>query len=35
MGYRGRELMVNIGKVAAQSGGSFGIFLLVAQLLRC
>lgn len=35
MGLRGRELLVQIGKTAAQSGGSFGVFLMVAQGMRC
>uniref|UniRef100_A0A914ZHX8 Reactive oxygen species modulator 1 n=1 Tax=Parascaris univalens TaxID=6257 RepID=A0A914ZHX8_PARUN len=35
MGLRGKEMMVQIGKIAAQSGGSFGIFMMVAQGLRC
>ncbi|MFH4978142.1 hypothetical protein AB6A40_004851 [Gnathostoma spinigerum] len=35
MGMRGKEMFVQIGKIAAQSGGSFGIFMMVAQGLRC
>uniref|UniRef100_A0A0M3HUR6 Reactive oxygen species modulator 1 n=2 Tax=Ascaris TaxID=6251 RepID=A0A0M3HUR6_ASCLU len=35
MGLRGKEMVVQIGKIAAQSGGSFGIFMMVAQGLRC
>ncbi|CAJ0960285.1 unnamed protein product, partial [Mesorhabditis belari] len=34
-GLRGKEMIVQMGKVAAQSGGSFGIFMAVAQGLRC
>ncbi|KAE9548843.1 hypothetical protein FO519_007947 [Halicephalobus sp. NKZ332] len=35
LGLRGREMFTQIGKVAAQSGGSFGVFMTVAQGLRC
>uniref|UniRef100_A0A183C0N8 Reactive oxygen species modulator 1 n=1 Tax=Globodera pallida TaxID=36090 RepID=A0A183C0N8_GLOPA len=35
MGLRGRELFRQIGKVAAQMGGSFGVFMTVAQGIRC
>ncbi|KAK0404746.1 hypothetical protein QR680_017607 [Steinernema hermaphroditum] len=35
MGLRGREMLVQVGKVAAQSGGSFGVFMTVAQGIRC
>ncbi|KAI6191607.1 Protein MGR2-like protein [Aphelenchoides bicaudatus] len=35
MGLRGKEAFRQVGKIAAQSGGSFGIFMMVAQGLRC
>ncbi|CAD6192071.1 unnamed protein product [Caenorhabditis auriculariae] len=35
MGYRGKALLVQTGKVVAQSGLSFGVFMGVAQGLRC
>ncbi|KIH42193.1 reactive oxygen species modulator 1 family protein [Ancylostoma duodenale] len=35
MGLRGKELLIQTGKIVAQSGGSFGIFMSVAQGLRC
>ncbi|KAH7719874.1 CRE-RMO-1 protein [Aphelenchoides avenae] len=35
MGLRGREMFQQVGKIAAQSGGSFGVFMTVAQGLRC
>lgn len=35
MGLKGREMFAQIGKVAAQSGGSFGVFMTVAQGIRC
>ncbi|CAD5229614.1 unnamed protein product [Bursaphelenchus okinawaensis] len=35
MGLRGREMLIQTGKIAAQSGGSFGVFMTVAQGLRC
>ena len=28
MGLRGREALIQIGKIAAQSGGSFGVFMV-------
>uniref|UniRef100_A0A915NPX5 Reactive oxygen species modulator 1 n=1 Tax=Meloidogyne floridensis TaxID=298350 RepID=A0A915NPX5_9BILA len=34
-GLRGREAFRQIGKVAAQMGGSFGVFMTVAQGIRC
>jgi hypothetical protein len=34
-GLRGREALRQVGKTAAQMGGSFGIFMAVAQGLRC
>ncbi|VDM62299.1 unnamed protein product [Angiostrongylus costaricensis] len=35
MGLRGKELITQTGKIVAQSGGSFGVFMSIAQLLRC
>uniref|UniRef100_A0A914P0C1 Reactive oxygen species modulator 1 n=1 Tax=Panagrolaimus davidi TaxID=227884 RepID=A0A914P0C1_9BILA len=35
MGLRGTEMVKQIGKVAGSSGGSFGVFMTVAQGLRC
>ncbi|CAI4226415.1 unnamed protein product [Auanema sp. JU1783] len=35
MGYRGKELVKAVGKTVAQSGGSFGVFMSVAQGIRC
>uniref|UniRef100_A0A0K0DUH6 Reactive oxygen species modulator 1 n=1 Tax=Strongyloides stercoralis TaxID=6248 RepID=A0A0K0DUH6_STRER len=35
MGLRGSELLKQVGKTAAQSGGSFGVFMSVAQGIRC
>ncbi|CAB3411420.1 unnamed protein product [Caenorhabditis bovis] len=35
MGLRGKELLIQTGKTVAQSGGSFGVFMGVAQGLRC
>ncbi|KAI1716415.1 reactive mitochondrial oxygen species modulator 1 domain-containing protein [Ditylenchus destructor] len=35
VGLRGKEMLVHIGKYAASSGGSFGVFMTVAQGLRC
>ena len=35
MGLRGTALVSQMGKTAAQSGGSFGVFMMVAQGLRC
>ncbi|KAK6017460.1 reactive oxygen species modulator 1 family protein [Ostertagia ostertagi] len=35
MGLRGKEMLIQTGKIVAQSGGSFGIFMSVAQGLRC
>ncbi|KAL3079530.1 hypothetical protein niasHS_006272 [Heterodera schachtii] len=35
MGLRGRELLRQTGKIAAQMGGSFGVFMTVAQGIRC
>jgi hypothetical protein len=34
-GLRGREALRQIGKTAAQMGGSFGVFMTVAQGIRC
>uniref|UniRef100_A0A1I8BHJ6 Reactive oxygen species modulator 1 n=1 Tax=Meloidogyne hapla TaxID=6305 RepID=A0A1I8BHJ6_MELHA len=34
-GLRGREALRQIGKVATQMGGSFGVFMTVAQGIRC
>ncbi|KAF8361991.1 romo-1 [Pristionchus pacificus] len=34
-GYRGKAFVTQMGKTAAQSGGSFGVFMSVAQGLRC
>ncbi|KAI6232388.1 Protein MGR2-like protein [Aphelenchoides besseyi] len=34
-GVRGKEALRLVGKTAAQSGGSFGVFMTVAQGLRC
>ncbi|CAL2033125.1 unnamed protein product [Caenorhabditis brenneri] len=34
-GLRGKELLLQCGKTVAQSGGSFGVFMGVAQGLRC
>ncbi|VDO72103.1 unnamed protein product [Heligmosomoides polygyrus] len=31
MGLRGREMLIQIGKIVTQSGGSFGIFMSMAQ----
>uniref|UniRef100_A0AC35TKQ1 Reactive oxygen species modulator 1 n=1 Tax=Rhabditophanes sp. KR3021 TaxID=114890 RepID=A0AC35TKQ1_9BILA len=35
MGLRGAALLRQVGKTSAQSGGSFGVFMAVAQGLRC
>ncbi|VDN50967.1 unnamed protein product [Dracunculus medinensis] len=35
MGLRGKEFLTQVGKIAAQSGGSFGVFMMVAQGIRC
>ncbi|CEF69355.1 Reactive oxygen species modulator 1 [Strongyloides ratti] len=35
MGLRGGELFKQVGKTVAQSGGSFGVFMSVAQGIRC
>ncbi|CAJ0585942.1 unnamed protein product, partial [Mesorhabditis spiculigera] len=34
-GLRGKEMLTAMGKTAVQSGGSFGVFMAVAQGLRC
>ncbi|CAI2345718.1 unnamed protein product [Caenorhabditis sp. 36 PRJEB53466] len=34
-GLRGKELLLQTGKTVAQSGGSFSVFMGVAQGLRC
>uniref|UniRef100_A0A0N5BBK1 Reactive oxygen species modulator 1 n=1 Tax=Strongyloides papillosus TaxID=174720 RepID=A0A0N5BBK1_STREA len=35
MGLRGTQLLREVGKTAAQSAGSFGVFMSVAQGIRC
>uniref|UniRef100_A0A0K0F549 Reactive oxygen species modulator 1 n=1 Tax=Strongyloides venezuelensis TaxID=75913 RepID=A0A0K0F549_STRVS len=35
IGLRGRQLLREVGKTVAQSAGSFGVFMSVAQGIRC
>merc|ERR1711981_549246 len=35
MGFRGRELVHQLGKTMAQSGGTFGTFMAIGTGVRC
>ena len=35
MGFRGRELIHQVGKTIAQSGGTFGTFMAIGTGVRC
>ena len=34
-GLRGRELLMNVGKIMLQGGGTFSVFLAVGTAIRC
>ncbi|VDN38401.1 unnamed protein product [Gongylonema pulchrum] len=35
MGFRGRAMMAHVGRYSTRMGGSFAVFMMVAQGLRC
>ncbi|OZC07726.1 unnamed protein product [Onchocerca ochengi] len=35
MGFRGRSLMAQVGRYSTKMGGSFAVFMMIAQGLRC
>uniref|UniRef100_A0A915Q770 Reactive oxygen species modulator 1 n=1 Tax=Setaria digitata TaxID=48799 RepID=A0A915Q770_9BILA len=35
MGFRGRAMMAQVGRYSTKMGGSFAVFMMIAQGLRC